>query len=609
MKQLTFFLITCLFLGNAMAIYTGSFLSNSTGGLFSNEADASIGDATFNGLGYFTTMNSRIGIYTNFINGNGGNEQFIRNLTNNRYFLGTSGNLLKMFDGLNTGLFVELGNNTANNAINNTFNGNAQGGTGYASYSFKSYDPISGFTESWKENQTDKRVTNINSFLLNNTLKLSDQLKLGLLISYDGNHTDQTQASNADQFNQNYANMGMSGDFAIGDESFYYKYENGATSESEKGDFNTKTDNPTTNIFTGANLKAGDMGIDAFLGLSLTPQKQISTDEYTFSRNNPQSKISETEKYEYTLNRSLKTIALGGAVNQSPNDLIDLSATLQGTFGFGASERKTDNTYSRYDSTLNTGITWNQSINSPTSTKDGSISTLGAGLCGTAFLNLNEKLTLGLGLGYRYNKSNETYKLDRSRKTTTKYHDGDIEANDADDYTQIIDISYQNQKFEIENSSHTISLPAGFTWDLTESKKWQLRAGVVYTQTKQNNTNSYEEVDATSNVTITNYQSGISDTTDNTASPQTNEKYLYNGTTGADQITSNTTFSYGIRYMPFSSLTIEANGFLASPSSATANVDDLFLLDLDWYQNLTLSITFFFDALNKNSAGSTSAAY
>ncbi|MBL8029600.1 MAG: hypothetical protein JNL74_24505, partial [Fibrobacteres bacterium] len=129
----------------ATAAFSGSFLSTGTSGLYKNEADLAVGEGTFNGFGYYTTMSDRIGLYTNLMNAQGGTEQFFGNSSYGQYFLGTSGRLLAFIEKLNTSFIVELNNNTIARPITGKIAATAA--NGYLSYQTNTYDDVSGQIE------------------------------------------------------------------------------------------------------------------------------------------------------------------------------------------------------------------------------------------------------------------------------------------------------------------------------------------------------------------------------------------------------------------------------------------------------------------------------
>lgn len=562
--------------------FTGSFLSTGTAGLFKNEADAAVGEATFNGIGYFTSMSGRIGLYTNFMNGQGGNEELFGNVTNDKYFLGVSGNLIRLLEKLNTAAFVELDN--ANNARNILSKANAgASGLGYYSWSGVTYDALSGLNETETEENTNEQTVRANSWLVNNTYQLFERVRLGLLVAHEGNGTEDCAAP----FNSFNAANGYG--YAAGDAKYTYGYNNGQTVINESGEFASTADMPQTRIAAGANLGLGLLTVDAFAILNLMADEGDSSSAYAYNENSPTASITESESQASKGDMGLTSFTVGGAASK---DFLDkrISTRLAAdvSFGGGTADYKKDDSYSLNEVAKGAPLSATTTISETRGNaySGGDVSLFGYGLCLTGFFKIDDNLRLGLGLGYDYMGYERLYTLAVTRHRVETFNDGDAQVSDPDDYTQTTTYGYGDVRTKLTADADRIRLPAGFTWDVTP--KWQFRAGAVHTIENLSILAETEEMGPNTESVLTQYGDNTSTTVNNTVNPQT----VGSEVDGApsNSLTSGTDFMYGIGFHPIKNLTVDFDAFLNSTT-----VGQQFMLDLDWYRSLRLSITFFFD--------------
>ncbi|MFH0922349.1 MAG: hypothetical protein V1913_18545, partial [Fibrobacterota bacterium] len=539
-----------------------------------------IGEGTFNSLGYFTTMNKRIGLYTNFINGQGGNECLLGNSSNDKYFLGTSGNLVRLVEKLNTSVFVELNNATSSGLLASKIN--ATTGTGYLSQNVSAYDAVSGITETQTEENRSERVVKMNSWMLNNTFALSDRLTAGLLLSYQGANLDDTRSPfatvNATQ-----------GNFlpVVNAPDFTYTYGNGLTSRNTRGEYTVTGESPVTRVNLGARLGLSLLTVDGYFGLNYMPGTGDSTTNYNYNENSQTVALSESETQTAKGEYNLKLFTLGTRLSKSFLDnRLKTSGTFQLGFGTGAQDYSKAIAYNLRDvahgalfSTTNT-----TAISEGYSYTDGDRSAFNTGMCLNAYFTIEDNLNLGFGFGYRTFNSSTVYTLKHTQSRVDTYNDGDNQTADPDDYTRTTAYVYNDSKDSAALRTGIIDLPVGFTWDVTS--KWQVRAGALHQILQSHDVVQVLESGGDAIVTTTRYNDGAVTTVNATANPQTAVSSMRGRP--SNTLASSTTFTYGVGFTPLKNLNLDLKGFFTTGATQV-------VLDEAWYQNLYLSLTFFFD--------------
>ena len=385
---------------------------------------------------------------------------------------------------------------------------------------------------------------------------------------------------------------------AVGAPDFTYSFLNGNTTQQATGEYAIAYEAPLTRINTSARFALDIFTLDGFLGVNAASSKGDSTANYTYRETSNSINLSEQENQSAVGEGDLTIFNIGARLSKAfLNQRIKTGLTLQMGFGSGtASYTKTIDyhlTDVNHGALLSTTATTN--LSEKYTYDGGDLSAYQFGTCATTAFAIEDNLNLSVGFGYRYNTLSSAYTLKHTQSRTDSYNDGDSETGDANDYTSSTAYSYKDAKDSLFSATTYIDLPVGFIWDY--NAKWQFRAGALHQIVKNRVIRNTEESSGNTEVVTTRYGDGTTDIANNTITPQTTTAARRGAP--SNTLNSSTSFTYGVGYKPLQNLNIDINAMFRA--YAGNDGADLFLLDLDWYRSLYLSLTFFFDPVKREN--------
>jgi len=124
---------------------------------------------------------------------------------------------------------------------------------------------------------------------------------------------------------------------------------------------------------------------------------------------------------------------------------------------------------------------------------------------------ITENLRFGIGATVLISYKMESYKSLGTNKTETKYNDGDVQANDPDDYTTIVEDYRDTYEYNRNLVGFNLGVPVGL--EVLVTKFLTLRFGVDFTYNYENNFSKTMYLDSQPTKTTTVYGDGTSTTT------------------------------------------------------------------------------------------------
>jgi len=124
---------------------------------------------------------------------------------------------------------------------------------------------------------------------------------------------------------------------------------------------------------------------------------------------------------------------------------------------------------------------------------------------------ITENLRFGIGATVLTSYKMESYKSLGTNKTETKYNDGDVQANDHDDYTTIVEDYRDTYEYNRNLVGFNLEVPVGL--EVLVTKFLTLRFGVDFTYNYENKFSKTMYLDSQPTKTTTVYGDGTSTTT------------------------------------------------------------------------------------------------
>jgi hypothetical protein len=218
---------------------------------------------------------------------------------------------------------------------------------------------------------------------------------------------------------------------------------------------------------------------------------------------------------------------------------------------------------------------------------------------------LSNTVSVGLGLIATRTKSNEDYmQTTNSFIVDNRFDDGDAGVNTLDNDEGGFGI-FNEQETLIEQETvtdvkdettvNTFRFPVGSTWKVTQKIKANL--GVTNTVTKWTRETTSARAEGDDGRTVTTFND-FNDAANNTMTYATGGFDNFNETVTNRSEDHTTTYWYGLEFLVGSAAQINVNGFF--DTNADRNESAQFdssgqLVDVDFFRNLAISITFMFD--------------